>query len=99
MDIAQSGQTFSAATLVHNFTIDSREGVDEDKPDVFDEEAYFQQLSANTVCTVAELDDLLFEGTNSTRPIGVEPLEHAAAIVTDNNNQIQLGDTLLLASI
>jgi hypothetical protein len=83
MDIAQSGQIISAAALVHNFIIDSREGVDEDTLDVFDEEAYFQQFSTNTV---AELDDLLFEGTNSTGPVGVEPLEHAAAIVTDNND-------------
>jgi hypothetical protein len=82
MDIAQSGQIISAAALVHNFIIDSREGVDEDTLDVFDEEAYFQQFSTNTV---AELDDSLFVGTNSTRPVGVEPLEHAAAIVTDNN--------------
>jgi hypothetical protein len=66
MDIAQSGQIISAAALVHNFTIDSREGVDEDTLDMFDEEAYFQQFSTNTV---AELDDSLFEGTNSTRPI------------------------------
>jgi hypothetical protein len=82
MNITQSGQIISAAALVHNFIIDSREGVDEDPLDVFDEEAYFQQFSANTV---AELDNSLFEGTHSTRPLGVEPLEHAAAIVTDNN--------------
>jgi hypothetical protein len=56
--------------------------VDEDILDVFDVEAYFRQFSTNTV---AELDDSLLEGTNFTRPVGVEPLEHAAAIVTDNN--------------
>jgi hypothetical protein len=79
MNVAQPGQIISVAALVHNFIIDSREGVDEDTlVHVFDEEAYFQQFSANTV---AELDNLLFEGTDSTRPVGVEPLEHAAAIV------------------
>jgi hypothetical protein len=71
MDIAQSGQIIFAAALVHNFIIDSIEGVDEDTLDVFDEEAYLQQFSTNTV---AKLDDSLFEGTNSKRPVGVEPL-------------------------
>jgi hypothetical protein len=97
MNIAQSGQIISAAALVHNFIIGSREGVDEDTlVDVFDEEAYFRQFSANTV---AELDNSLFEVTNSTRPVGVELLEHAAAIVTDNNEPNPGGRHTVAASI
>jgi hypothetical protein len=69
MNIAQSGQIIDAAALVHNFTIDEREGVDQDTLDVFDEETYFQQFSANTV---NELDDS-------------QILERPVAIVTDNN--------------
>jgi hypothetical protein len=83
MNIGQSGQIISAAALVHNFIVDAREGVDEDTLDGFDEEAYFRQFSASTV---AELDDSLLARTiTTTRPVGAEPLEQAAAVATDNN--------------